>query len=55
VRRRKIDKNYQLLPKVKPEAAPRFADLADAEGFYFGKCLERMLEVYEKTRKSEVR
>jgi hypothetical protein len=55
LRRRKIDKNYQLLPKVKPEAAPRFADLADAEGFYFGKCLERMLEVYEKTRKSEVR
>jgi hypothetical protein len=55
LRRRRIDRNYQLLLKVKPEAAARFAALADAEGVYFGECLERMLEVYEASRKREVR
>ena len=55
LRRRRIDRNYQLLLKVKPEAAARFAALAGAEGVYFGECLERMLEVYEATRKREVR
>jgi|HubBroStandDraft_3_1064219.scaffolds.fasta_scaffold1135463_1 hypothetical protein len=53
LRRRRIDRNYQLLLKVKPEAAARFA--ADAEGVYFGECVERMLEVYETSRKREVR
>jgi hypothetical protein len=51
LRRRMIDRNYQLLVKVMPEAAARFA----AEGAYFGECLERMLEVYETSRKREVR
>jgi hypothetical protein len=55
LRRRKIDRNYQLLLKVKPEAAARFAALADAEGLCFGECLERMLEVCEASRKREVR
>jgi hypothetical protein len=55
LRRRRIDRNYQLLLKVKPEATPRFTALADAEGVYFGDCLERMLEVYETSRKREVR
>jgi hypothetical protein len=45
VRRPRIEGNYQLLLKVEPEAAARFAALADAEGVYFGECLERMLEV----------
>jgi hypothetical protein len=43
------------LLKVKPEAAARFAALADAEGVCFGECLERMLEVYDASRKREVR
>ena len=55
LRRRRIDRNYQLLLKVKPEAAARFAALADAEGVYFDECRERMLEVYEASRKREVR
>ena len=55
LRRPRIERNYQLLLKVKPEAAARFAALADAEGVYLGECLERMLEVYEASRKREVR
>jgi hypothetical protein len=55
LRRRRIERNYQLLLKVKPEAAARFAALADAEGVYFGECLERMLDVYEASCKREVR
>jgi hypothetical protein len=55
LRRRRIDRNYQLLLKVKPKAAARFAALADAEGVCFGERLERMLEVYEASRKREVR
>ena len=51
LRRPRIDRNYQLLLKVKPEAAARFAALADAEGVYFGECLK----VYEASRKREVR
>jgi hypothetical protein len=43
------------LLKVKPEAAARFAALADAEGVCFGEFLEHMLEVYEASRKREVR
>jgi hypothetical protein len=43
------------LLKVKPEAAARFTALADAEGVCFGECLERTLEVYEASRKREVR
>jgi hypothetical protein len=43
LRRPRIERNYQLLLKVKPEAAARFAALADAEGVYLGECLERML------------
>jgi hypothetical protein len=55
LRRPRIDRNYHLLLKVKPEAAARFAALADAEGVYLGECLECMLEVYEASRKREVR
>ena len=51
VRRPRIDGNYQLLLKAEPEAAARFAALADAEGVYFGECLE----VYGASRKREVR
>jgi hypothetical protein len=55
LRRPRIDRNYQLLLKGEPEAAARFAALADAEGVYFGEFLERMLEVYEASRQREVR
>jgi hypothetical protein len=52
-RRRRFDRNYQLLLTVKSEAAARFAALAGDEGVCFGECLERMLEVYEASRKGK--
>ena len=55
LRRRRTGRNYQLLLKVKPEAAARFATLADAEGVCFGEFLERLLQVYEASRKREDR
>jgi hypothetical protein len=50
-RRRRIDRKYQLLPKVKSEAAARFAAVADANCVCFGECLEHNLEVYEASPK----
>ena len=47
-RRRRINRNYQLLLKVKPEAAARFAALADAEGVCFGEFFEKALDAYER-------
>ena len=47
-RRRRIKRNYQLLLKVKPEAAARFAALADAEGVCFGEFFEKALDAYER-------
>jgi hypothetical protein len=55
LRGRRIGRNYQLLLKVKPEVATRFAALADAEGLCFGEFLEHMLEVYEASRNREDR
>jgi hypothetical protein len=52
-RRLRIDRNYQLVLKVKSEAAARFAAQASDEGVWFGECLERMLEVYEASRKGK--
>jgi hypothetical protein len=52
-RRRRIDRKYQLSPKVKSEAAARFAAVADAKGVCFGECLERKLEVYEASPKGK--
>ena len=46
--RRRINRNYQLLLKVKPEAAARFAALADAEGVCFGEFFEKALDAYER-------
>ena len=48
LRRRRTGGNYQLLLKVKPEAAARFAALADAEGVCFGEFLEKALDAYER-------
>jgi hypothetical protein len=50
-RRRKTDRNYQLLLKVTPAAAKRFTTLADAERIGFGEFLEHMLDDYEASRK----
>jgi hypothetical protein len=46
--RRRINRNYQLLLKVKPEAAARFTALADAEGVCFGEFFEKALDAYER-------
>jgi hypothetical protein len=46
LRRRRTGRNYQLSLKVKPEAATRFAAMADAKELGFGEFLEHMLEVY---------
>jgi TPR repeat protein len=48
LRRRKTGRNYQLLLKVKPEAAARFAALADAEGVGSGEFFEKALDAYER-------
>jgi hypothetical protein len=53
VRRRRVDRKYQLLPEVKSEAAARFAAVADAKGVCFGEYLERMPEVYEASPKGK--
>jgi hypothetical protein len=55
LRRRRTGRNYQLLLKVKPEAAARVTTLADAEGVCFGELLEHMLAVYEVSRKRKDR
>jgi predicted HicB family RNase H-like nuclease len=46
--RRRRTSSYQLLLKVKPEVAARFAALADAEGVCFGEFLEKALDAYER-------
>ena len=49
LRRRRTGRNFQLSLKVKPEAATRFAALADAEGVcFFGEFLEKALDAYER-------
>jgi len=48
LRRRRTGRNFQLSLKVKPEAATRFAALADAEGVCFGEFLEKALNAYER-------
>jgi hypothetical protein len=48
LRRRRTGRNFQLSLKVKPEAATRFAALADAEGVCFGEFLEKALDAYER-------
>jgi hypothetical protein len=48
LRRRRTGRNFQLSLKVKPEAAARFAALADAEGVCFGEFLEKALDAYER-------
>jgi hypothetical protein len=45
---RKTVRNYQLLLKVTPAAAERFAALADAERMGFGEFLEKALDAYER-------
>jgi hypothetical protein len=52
-RRRRVDRKYLLLPKVKSEGPARFAAVADAKGVCFGECLERMLEVCEASPKGK--
>jgi hypothetical protein len=46
--RRRTSRNYQLLLKVKPEVATRFAAFADAEQMGFGEFLEKALDAYER-------
>jgi hypothetical protein len=46
--RRRPGRNYQLLLKVTPAVARRFAALADAAGVCFGEFLEKALAAYER-------
>lgn len=50
-RRRRTGRNVQLNMKVTQETMDRFTQLADAEGEVFGGLLEKMLDVYERSRK----
>jgi hypothetical protein len=49
---RRAGRNYQLLLKVRPEAAARFAALADAQGLCFGEFFEKALDATSARRVS---
>lgn len=50
-RRRLSDKRMQLNLRVSEKSLERFTALADEEGVIFGDLLDRMLDVYEKSKK----
>ena len=45
---RRTGRNYQLLLKVRPDTAARFAALADAQGVCFGEFLETALDAHAR-------